>query len=123
MDFPLQDFLLRQNFPDLNAVLLGEGAVVLLRKVDGDVGEVHGGVECGEGECGDAARLVEGRVVVHGQHAAQTVLPQDGQQRPLIYKFDEFGTASVEIMNYEAVEVVLLLKLNRAKKKSFCQVL
>ena len=70
------------NCPALQAVLLDEGAVVLLREVEGDIGEVHGGVECGEGEGGDAARLVEGRVVVHGQHAAQPVLPQGGQQGP-----------------------------------------
>ena len=84
MDAPLQNFFTKQelNCPDLHAVLLDEGAVVLLCEVEGDVGEVHGGVECREGEGGDAARLVEGRVVVHGQHAAQTVLPQGRQQRP-----------------------------------------
>ena len=85
MDAPLyvELFTVQElNCPDLHAVLLGEGAVVVLREVEGDVGEVHGGVECGEGEGGDAARLVEGRVVVHGQHAAHTVLPQGGQQGP-----------------------------------------
>ena len=81
---PLTELFTEQelNCSDLHAVFLDEGAVVLLREVEGDVGEVHGGVECGEGEGGDAARLVEGRVVVHGQHAAQPVLPQGGQQRP-----------------------------------------
>ena len=72
-----------ETHPDLQAVFGDIGAKVGVDEVERDVGEVHCGVERGEGEGGDPARLVEGGVVVHRQHSPQPVLPQGGQHRPL----------------------------------------
>ena len=67
---------------DLHSVFRDERAKVGVGEVEADIAEVHGGVDGGEGESGDPARLVEGGVVVHGQHPPQPVLSQGGQHRP-----------------------------------------